>query len=94
MPNKLKKDKESSKSGKSSKSGHKNIHEGSNKKTVQPPTVQMMRVKPGSNSGVKRERRISASVFPISVNRELNKMPPLKGTPEMYMYTDKPHCLK
>ncbi|KAK6306947.1 hypothetical protein J4Q44_G00220950 [Coregonus suidteri] len=51
MPNKGKKDKESSKSVKSSKSGCKNghsnsDHEGSNKKSAQPPTTQLLRVKP------------------------------------------------
>ncbi|XP_034153229.1 serine/threonine-protein phosphatase 2A 56 kDa regulatory subunit gamma isoform isoform X1 [Esox lucius] len=83
MPNKGKKDKESSKSGKSSKSGHKNGHstsdnEGANKKSVQPPTAQLLRVKHGSNTAARKDRRLSASVFPISVNRELHTLPAIK----------------
>ncbi|KAM9432616.1 serine/threonine-protein phosphatase 2A 56 kDa regulatory subunit gamma isoform 1-T1 [Salvelinus alpinus] len=83
MPNKGKKDKESSKSVKSSKPGCKNghsnsDHEGSNKKSAQPPNTQLLRVKPGSNSAVKRERRLSASVFPISTNRKLQTLPAIK----------------
>ncbi|XP_055718536.1 serine/threonine-protein phosphatase 2A 56 kDa regulatory subunit gamma isoform-like isoform X1 [Salvelinus fontinalis] len=83
MPNKGKKYKESSKSVKSSKPGCKNghsnsDHEGSNKKSAQPPNTQLLRVKPGSNSAVKRERRLSASVFPISTNRKLQTLPAIK----------------
>uniref|UniRef100_A0A8C8JIM6 Serine/threonine protein phosphatase 2A regulatory subunit n=1 Tax=Oncorhynchus tshawytscha TaxID=74940 RepID=A0A8C8JIM6_ONCTS len=51
---------------------------GSNKKSAQPPNTQLMRVKPGSNSAVKRERRLSASVFPISTNRKLQTLPAIK----------------
>ncbi|XP_070973273.1 serine/threonine-protein phosphatase 2A 56 kDa regulatory subunit gamma isoform isoform X1 [Oncorhynchus clarkii lewisi] len=83
MPNKGKKYKESSKPVKSSKPGCKNghsnsDHEGSNKKSAQPPNTQLLRVKPGSNSAVKRERRLSASVFPISTNRKLQTLPVIK----------------
>uniref|UniRef100_A0A4W5N486 Serine/threonine protein phosphatase 2A regulatory subunit n=1 Tax=Hucho hucho TaxID=62062 RepID=A0A4W5N486_9TELE len=83
MPNKGKKYKESSKSVKSSKpgciNGHSNSdHEGSNKKSAQPATTQLLRVKPGSNSAVKRERRLSASVFPISTNRKLQTLSAIK----------------
>ncbi|XP_023267323.1 serine/threonine-protein phosphatase 2A 56 kDa regulatory subunit delta isoform-like [Seriola lalandi dorsalis] len=80
MPHKSKKDKESSKSGRSKKSGSKNgpadDHEGSNKKV--PPATQLMRVKqPGSHSAMKREKRFSTSSFPLSANRELQKLPAL-----------------
>uniref|UniRef100_A0A8K9UE17 Serine/threonine protein phosphatase 2A regulatory subunit n=1 Tax=Oncorhynchus mykiss TaxID=8022 RepID=A0A8K9UE17_ONCMY len=83
MPNKGKKYKESSKPVKSSKPGCKNghsnsDHEGSNKKSAQPPNTQLLRVKPGSNSAVNRERRLSASVFPISTNRKLQTLPAIK----------------
>ncbi|KAL7861756.1 hypothetical protein SRHO_G00131970 [Serrasalmus rhombeus] len=88
MPNKSRKDKESSKSGKSNKSGskHQNSHdsekEGSNKRSSSaPPSAQLMRVKQSSSQGaLKKERRLSASCFPISTNRELHKLPPFKGT--------------
>ncbi|XP_030247679.1 serine/threonine-protein phosphatase 2A 56 kDa regulatory subunit delta isoform-like [Sparus aurata] len=77
MPHKSKKDKESSKSGKSKKSGGKNgpmdDKDGSNKKV--PPATQLMRVKqPGSHSAMKREKRFSTSSFPLSANRELQKL--------------------
>ncbi|GLD67769.1 serine/threonine-protein phosphatase 2A 56 kDa regulatory subunit delta isoform-like protein [Lates japonicus] len=80
MPHKSKKDKESSKSGRSKKSGSKNgpavDQEGSNKKV--PPATQLMRVKqPGSHSAVKKEKRFSTSSFPLSANRELHKLPAL-----------------
>uniref|UniRef100_A0A673ZPN2 Serine/threonine-protein phosphatase 2A 56 kDa regulatory subunit gamma isoform-like n=1 Tax=Salmo trutta TaxID=8032 RepID=A0A673ZPN2_SALTR len=52
--------------------------QGSNKKIAQPPNTQLLRVKPGSNSAVKRERRLSASVFPISTNRKLQTLPAIK----------------
>ncbi|XP_005724154.1 serine/threonine-protein phosphatase 2A 56 kDa regulatory subunit delta isoform [Pundamilia nyererei] len=80
MPHKSKKEKDSSKSGRSKKSGSKNgpagDQDGSNK-TV-PPATQLMRVKqPGSQSAVKREKRFSTSFFPLSANRELHKLPEL-----------------
>ncbi|XP_064784744.1 serine/threonine-protein phosphatase 2A 56 kDa regulatory subunit gamma isoform-like isoform X1 [Oncorhynchus masou masou] len=83
MPNKGNKYKESSKPVKSSKPGCKNghsnsDHEGSNKKSAQPPNTKLLRVKPGSNSAVKRERRLSASAFPISTNRKLQTLPAIK----------------
>ncbi|KAJ7989271.1 hypothetical protein DPEC_G00317750 [Dallia pectoralis] len=84
MQNKEKKDKESSKSGKSTKSGRKKCHstfdqEDVNKKRTQPPSSQLVKLKHGSNLGVKKERRISASVFPISINRELHSLPAIKA---------------
>ncbi|XP_050934305.1 serine/threonine-protein phosphatase 2A 56 kDa regulatory subunit delta isoform-like [Lates calcarifer] len=93
MPHKSKKDKESSKSGRSKKSGSKNgpavDQEGSNKKV--PPATQLMRVKqPGSHSAVKKEKRFSTSSFPLSANRELHKLPALAGMPSsvytLYLY--------
>ncbi|XP_065822732.1 serine/threonine-protein phosphatase 2A 56 kDa regulatory subunit delta isoform-like [Labrus bergylta] len=80
MPHKSKKEKESSKSGRTKKSGSKNgpgeEQDGSNKKV--PPATQLMRVKqPGSHSAVKREKRFSTSSFPLSANRELHKLPAL-----------------
>ncbi|XP_074548883.1 serine/threonine-protein phosphatase 2A 56 kDa regulatory subunit gamma isoform isoform X2 [Halichoeres trimaculatus] len=77
MPHKSKKEKESSKSGRSKKSGSKNgpaeDQDGSNKKV--PPATHLMRVKqPGSHSAVKREKRFSTSSFPLSANRELHKL--------------------
>ncbi|XP_027130561.1 serine/threonine-protein phosphatase 2A 56 kDa regulatory subunit delta isoform-like [Larimichthys crocea] len=84
MPHKSKKEKESSKSGRSKKSGSKNgpadDNDGSNKKV--PPATQLMRVKqPGSHSAVKREKRFSTSLFPLSANRELHKLHALAGMP-------------
>ncbi|CAJ1073473.1 serine/threonine-protein phosphatase 2A 56 kDa regulatory subunit gamma isoform isoform X4 [Xyrichtys novacula] len=77
MPHKSRKEKESSKSGRSKKSGSKNgpaeDQDGSNKKV--PPATHLMRVKqPGSHSAVKREKRFSTSSFPLSANRELHKL--------------------
>ncbi|KAK1894192.1 Serine/threonine-protein phosphatase 2A 56 kDa regulatory subunit delta isoform [Dissostichus eleginoides] len=76
MPHKSKKEKET-KPGRSKKSGSKNgpadDQDGSNKKV--PPATQLMRVKqPGSHSAVKREKRFSTSSFPLSANRELQKL--------------------
>lgn len=52
--------------------------QGSNKKV--PPATQVMRVKqPGSHSAMKREKRFSTSSFPLSANRELQKLPALAG---------------
>lgn len=54
--------------------------QGSNKKV--PPATQLMRVKqPGSHSAVKREKRFSTSLFPLSANRELHKLHALAGMP-------------
>ncbi|XP_054597623.2 serine/threonine-protein phosphatase 2A 56 kDa regulatory subunit delta isoform-like [Nothobranchius furzeri] len=82
MPHKSKKEKDSLKSGRSKKSGGKNgptdDQEGSAKKA--PPATQLLRVKqPGSHSAVKREKRFSTSSFPLSANRELQKLPALAG---------------
>lgn len=53
--------------------------QGSAKKA--PPAAQLMRVKqPGSHSAVKREKRLSTSSFPLSTNRELQKLLALEGT--------------
>ncbi|XP_040055585.1 uncharacterized protein LOC120832938 [Gasterosteus aculeatus] len=81
MPHRSKREKET-KSGKSGKSGSKNgpaeNQDGSNKKV--PPAAQVMRVKqPGSHSATKREKRFSTSSFPLSANRELQKLPALAG---------------
>ncbi|KAL3049310.1 hypothetical protein OYC64_008719 [Pagothenia borchgrevinki] len=81
MPHKSKKEKET-KPGRSKKSGSKNgpadDQDGSNKKV--PPATQLMRVKqPGSHSAVKREKRFSTSSFPLSANRELQKLAALAG---------------
>lgn len=47
-----------------------------------PPATQLMRAKqPGSHSAVKREKRLSTSSFPLSANRELQKLLALAGTP-------------
>uniref|UniRef100_A0AAY4DN11 Serine/threonine protein phosphatase 2A regulatory subunit n=1 Tax=Denticeps clupeoides TaxID=299321 RepID=A0AAY4DN11_9TELE len=47
-----------------------------------PPTTQLMRMKPpSSNMALKKQRRISASCFPISNNRELQKLSGFKGSP-------------
>ncbi|MEQ2165779.1 hypothetical protein GOODEAATRI_020754 [Goodea atripinnis] len=82
MPHKSRKEKESSKSGRSKQSGSKNgpagDQDGSGKKV--PPTAQLLRVKqPGSHSAVKREKRFSTSSFPLSANRELQKLSALAG---------------
>ncbi|XP_032404156.1 serine/threonine-protein phosphatase 2A 56 kDa regulatory subunit delta isoform-like [Xiphophorus hellerii] len=82
MPHKSKKEKESSKSGRPKKAGSKNgpsgEEEGSGKKA--PPAAQLLRVKQaGSHSAVKREKRFSTSSFPLSANRELQKLPALAG---------------
>lgn len=54
--------------------------QGSNKKV--PPATQLMRVKqPGSHSAMKREKRFSTSSFPLSANREIQKLPALAGMP-------------
>lgn len=54
--------------------------QGSNKKV--PPATQLMRAKqPGSHSAVKREKRFSTSSFPLSANRELQKLLALAGMP-------------
>lgn len=45
-----------------------------------PPATQLLRVKqPGSHSAVKREKRFSTSSFPLSANRELQKLHALAG---------------
>lgn len=52
--------------------------QGSGKKV--PPAAQLLRVKqPASHSAVKREKRFSTSSFPLSANRELQKLPALAG---------------
>ncbi|XP_039897936.1 serine/threonine-protein phosphatase 2A 56 kDa regulatory subunit delta isoform-like [Simochromis diagramma] len=96
MPHKSKKEKDSSKSGRSKKSGSKNgpagDQDGSNKKV--PPATQLMRVKqPGSQSAVKREKRFSTSFFPLSANRELHKLPELAGMPPSVYSIPKRSCL-
>ncbi|XP_036065817.1 serine/threonine-protein phosphatase 2A 56 kDa regulatory subunit delta isoform-like isoform X2 [Oryzias melastigma] len=58
---------------------HKSKKEKGSSKKV-PPPAQLMRVKqPGSHSALKREKRLSTSTFPLSDNRELQKLPPLRG---------------
>ncbi|XP_048456045.1 serine/threonine-protein phosphatase 2A 56 kDa regulatory subunit delta isoform-like [Rhincodon typus] len=87
MPNKNKKDKEPPKTGKSGKSGTKDAQENaeveiSNKRpnNSTPPTTQLTKIKfPGPTAVVKKEKRQSSSRFNISNNRELQKLPPLKG---------------
>ncbi|KAK5857509.1 hypothetical protein PBY51_010749 [Eleginops maclovinus] len=84
MPHKSKKEKET-KSGRSKKPGSKNgpadDQDGSNKKV--PPATQVMRVKQlGSHSAVKREKRFSTSSFPLSANRELQKLAALADEPD------------
>ncbi|CAL8290204.1 unnamed protein product [Gadus morhua 'NCC'] len=58
---------------------HKSKKEkGSNKK--QPPATQAMRVRPpGSHSATKKEKRYSTSCFPLSTNRDLQKLTPLSA---------------
>ncbi|XP_039642263.1 serine/threonine-protein phosphatase 2A 56 kDa regulatory subunit delta isoform-like isoform X4 [Perca fluviatilis] len=87
MPHKSKKEKET-KSGRSKKSESKNgpadEQDGSNKKV--PPATQVMRVKqPGSHSAAKREKRFSTSFFPLSVNRELQKLLTLAGPSPIFL---------
>ncbi|CAG5866512.1 unnamed protein product [Menidia menidia] len=54
------------------------VLQGSGKKV--PPATQLMRVKqPGSHSAMKREKRFSTSSFPLSANRELQKLAALAG---------------
>ncbi|XP_077408778.1 protein phosphatase 2, regulatory subunit B', gamma b isoform X2 [Vanacampus margaritifer] len=87
MPNKTKKDKDSSKSGKVGKSGggqENSQHEGSNRKTSNsvPPTTQLLKGKqPGSQTPVKKDKRQSSSCFSLSNNRELQKLPAFKDVP-------------
>ncbi|XP_061157017.1 serine/threonine-protein phosphatase 2A 56 kDa regulatory subunit delta isoform-like [Syngnathus typhle] len=83
MPQKSKKDKDSTKSGKAKKSASENgpaSDDASNKKV--PPTTQLMRIKqPGSHTAVRREKRFSSSCFALSTNRELHKLDALAGMP-------------
>ncbi|XP_040919961.1 protein phosphatase 2, regulatory subunit B', gamma b isoform X1 [Toxotes jaculatrix] len=87
MPNKTKKDKESPKSGKVSKSGgqENSEHEqSSNRKASNsvPPTTQLLKGKqPGSQTPVKKDKRQSSSRFSLSNNRELQKLPAFKDVP-------------
>uniref|UniRef100_A0A8C5NCB1 Serine/threonine protein phosphatase 2A regulatory subunit n=1 Tax=Gouania willdenowi TaxID=441366 RepID=A0A8C5NCB1_GOUWI len=86
MPNKTKKDKDSTKSGKVAKSGgqENSEHESSNRKTSNsvPPTTQLLKGKqPGSQTPVKKDRRQSSSRFSLSNNRELQKLPAFKDVP-------------
>ncbi|XP_055016881.1 serine/threonine-protein phosphatase 2A 56 kDa regulatory subunit delta isoform-like [Boleophthalmus pectinirostris] len=81
MPHKSKKDKESSKSGRSKKSDKNGPSDQDGKKV--PPAAQLLRVKqPGSHSAVKREKRFSTSTFPLSANRELQKLTPIVALQE------------
>ncbi|XP_057714740.1 serine/threonine-protein phosphatase 2A 56 kDa regulatory subunit delta isoform-like [Corythoichthys intestinalis] len=82
MPQKSKKDKDVTKSGKSKKSANENgpggDEDASNKKV--PPATQLMRIKqPGSHSAVRKEKRFSSSCFALSANRELHRLAPLAG---------------
>ncbi|XP_077056180.1 protein phosphatase 2, regulatory subunit B', gamma b isoform X1 [Siphateles boraxobius] len=86
MPNKVKKDKDSTKSAKVGKTGgqENNEHEGSNKKggNSVPPTTQLLKGKPsGSQATLKKEKRTSSSRFSLSNNRELQKLPAFKDVP-------------
>ncbi|XP_069772527.1 serine/threonine-protein phosphatase 2A 56 kDa regulatory subunit gamma isoform isoform X2 [Narcine bancroftii] len=86
MPNKTKKEKEPTKSGKSgTKDGLENAeHESSNKRSNNstPPTTQLTKMKlPSSTAVVKKEKRQSSSRFNISNNRELQKLSSLKDVP-------------
>uniref|UniRef100_A0AAR2KBN4 Serine/threonine protein phosphatase 2A regulatory subunit n=1 Tax=Pygocentrus nattereri TaxID=42514 RepID=A0AAR2KBN4_PYGNA len=52
---------------------------GTQRSSSAPPSAQLMRVKQSSSQGaLKKERRLSASCFPISTNRELHKLAPFK----------------
>uniref|UniRef100_A0AAV2JEX1 Uncharacterized protein n=1 Tax=Knipowitschia caucasica TaxID=637954 RepID=A0AAV2JEX1_KNICA len=80
MPHKSKKDKESSKSERTKKSDKNGSTDQDGKKV--PPAAQLLRMKqPGSHSAVKREKRFSTSTFPLSANRELQKLTPIVGSP-------------
>uniref|UniRef100_A0A8D3A2E0 Serine/threonine protein phosphatase 2A regulatory subunit n=1 Tax=Scophthalmus maximus TaxID=52904 RepID=A0A8D3A2E0_SCOMX len=86
MPNKAKKDKETSKSTKVAKSGgqENSDHESSNRKASNsvPPTTQLLKGKqPGSQTPVKKDKRQSSSRFSLSNNRELQKLPAFKDVP-------------
>ncbi|XP_061645685.1 serine/threonine-protein phosphatase 2A 56 kDa regulatory subunit delta isoform isoform X2 [Phyllopteryx taeniolatus] len=96
MPNKMKKDKETSKSGKSSaKSADGNTDanedvpvdatdESAGKRPAGPPPTQLHKIKYcGGPQVAKKERRHSSSRFGISGNRELGKLPPLKDAAAM-----------
>lgn len=65
--------------------------QGSGKKA--PPAAQLMRVKqPGSHSAVKREKRFSTSSFPLSANRELQKLRALAGTLPLEKRSNQSEC--
>ncbi|XP_051730230.1 protein phosphatase 2, regulatory subunit B', gamma b isoform X1 [Ctenopharyngodon idella] len=86
MPNKTKKDKDSTKSAKVGKTGgqENSEHEGSNKKggNSVPPTTQLLKGKQSaSQATVKKEKRQSSSRFSLSNNRELQKLPAFKDVP-------------
>ncbi|XP_015279934.1 PREDICTED: serine/threonine-protein phosphatase 2A 56 kDa regulatory subunit delta isoform-like [Gekko japonicus] len=87
MPNK-KKEKvnqeppKAGKSGKSSKDVQDNldIEVTSKKSNSIPPATQLSKIKvPPPQAAVKKEKRQSSSRFSISSNRELQKLPALKG---------------
>ncbi|XP_037756884.1 serine/threonine-protein phosphatase 2A 56 kDa regulatory subunit gamma isoform isoform X2 [Chelonia mydas] len=96
MPNKNKKEKEPAKLGKSGKSGKdgqdNQEHEVSNKKTnSSPPPAQLSKIKvPAPQTVLKKEKRQSSSRFNVSNNRELQKLPALKGTKAGYLNEDVP----
>ncbi|XP_043076245.1 protein phosphatase 2, regulatory subunit B', gamma b isoform X1 [Puntigrus tetrazona] len=86
MPNKTKKDKDSPKSAKASKTGgqENSEHEGSTKKGANsvPPTTQLLKGKAsGSQTPLKKDKRPSSSRFSLSNNRELQKLPAFKDVP-------------
>lgn len=96
MPNKTKKDKDSSKSAKSSSKNSSNSNKdgptenteesGGSKRppSLAPPPTQLNKIKYSpATTVVKKERRHSSSRFSLSKNRELQKLPPLKDAPTL-----------
>lgn len=89
MPNKGKKDKQSSKSGGSTKQGNKENGEVASeevKSKSQPlahPPSQVVKLRQYANgpSIMRKEKRQSSSSFNVSDNREIIKLPPLKDAP-------------
>ncbi|XP_063040090.1 serine/threonine-protein phosphatase 2A 56 kDa regulatory subunit delta isoform-like [Engraulis encrasicolus] len=101
MPNKSKKDKESPRSGRSRGRGKSENHNSENESSTKkdesgaPPTTQLLRVKqPSSATGLKKERRLSNSCFPISNNRELQRLQPLKVAARSKLPTGPDECEK
>uniref|UniRef100_A0A9L0TQD2 Protein phosphatase 2 regulatory subunit B'gamma n=1 Tax=Equus caballus TaxID=9796 RepID=A0A9L0TQD2_HORSE len=88
MPNKNKKEKESPKAGKSGKSSKEGqdvveseISSRKNSLAAVPSTVSSKIKVPVPQPIVKKDKRQNSSRFSVSNNRELQKLPSLKGSP-------------